>query len=142
MKTAIIAIATALVIAGNVEAKTYCAVSTSTKDANSYDKILANVEVKEQSFVLVAKDLGSAREINMADDLNTPEKWRALDGHQIVSFTKKDGQYSLILGKIEAGANSLYNFQAGTVGTIQDKGFLVLMAPAQKLSLSCYQAPN
>lgn len=141
MKKTLMTLAALLVIAGNVEAKTGCAVMAPTKE-NQYDRLLTTVEVHELSYVLVAKDGNSAREIKI-EEINTPEKWRALDGQLIVTFNKSaNNQYSLILGKVDAGAENMYSLQAITVGTLQDKGFLMLMAPTSKLALSCYQVPN
>ncbi len=142
MKKTLIAIATALVIAGNVEAKTQCAVSTTSKDANSYDRMLTTVDLNENRYVVIARDLSSAREVKL-EELNTPEKWVALDGHLIAGFTKTgDNQYSLIIGKVDKNAENMYSLEALSLGALQDKGFLALMVPKHKLSLSCYQAPN
>lgn len=140
MKTILMTIAM-LTAASFAQAKTVCGVSTGKN--GTYDQPIYSGELSESKLALISQDGQAASEL-VAQDLDTLEKWKAIDGRSIMFFSKYDGGVSVGMAKVNvaAGANGgqMLEIDAMTAGPITPTSALTLLLPSKNLAGFCFES--
>lgn len=133
-----IALAALIFSVNAAQAKTVCNINSGKDDV--YGKILFSGEVGAGKYFIVNKNKSAAQEVRL-DQFNTLEKWQAVDGLLMITFSPSQGAYGITVGQIDVskGATNMLPLIALVTGPVTEKAPLSLTMPAKNLSLACFE---
>ncbi len=133
-----IALAALIFSVNAAQAKTICNINAGKEDV--YDQILFSGEVGAGKYFIVNKNKTAAQEVRL-EQLNTLEKWQAVDGLIMITFSATPVGHGITAGQIDVskGATNMLPLSAMAGGRVTEKSPLFLTLPSKKLSLTCFE---
>ena len=133
---------TAIMLAATLsQAKTVCNLNSGDPQKDMvFDHVLFSGEITSPKILLVSKDNSSASEVQLSQ-FTSFEKWKAIDGRTLVTFSQQNGSYGITVGQIDTskGDTNALPLNAMAIGPVTQQSPLNLVVPPKNLSAICVQ---